>query len=115
MDEELPDHSEHIRKATHHLHQQGKDLFLLYSYPGTDDCEIIVNFSEHSETAPTALLPSHKSPSGASVKPGSQDVQEKEPSVLVQTPVGHTPGVWHSSMSERQKKRIRLAIGYRTK
>lgn len=61
-------------------------------------------------------VPSHESPSGASVKPWLQGMQEKEPSVLVHTPVGHTPGVWHSSMSERQKKkRIRLEIGYRTK
>lgn len=57
--------------------------------------------------------PSHERPLGATVKPGSQATQEKEPSVLVQTPVGHAPGIWHSSMSEEQTKEERLAIGYR--
>lgn len=56
--------------------------------------------------------PSHESPLGAAVKPGSQAVQEKEPSVLVQTPVGHAPGIWHSSVSEKQEKTARLDTGY---
>lgn len=61
-------------------------------------------------------LPSHESPLGATLKPGSQAMQEKEPSMLVQMPMGHTPGVWHSLMSERQKKtKKRLAIGYHLK
>lgn len=65
--------------------------------------------------------PSHERPLGATVKPGSQAMQVKEPSVLVQTPVGHTPGVWHSSISKKKKKMMktdkkkmkkRLVIGY---
>lgn len=56
----------------------------------------------HQPQITNGAAPSHEWPPGAAVKPGSQAVQEKEPSVLVQTPVGHAPGVWHSSMSRKQ-------------
>lgn len=72
---------------------------------GTDDDESDctgINFGDRSEppTVCSGGLPSHERPSGATAKPGVQAVQEKEPAVLVQTPVGHAPGVWHSSISE---------------
>lgn len=66
-----------------------------------NDLREIINVGDHSEL-PALHPPSHVRPLYATAKPGSQAVQEKEPSVLVQAPVGHAPGFWHSSMSNGQ-------------
>lgn len=57
-------------------------------------------------TLPTGrgLLPSQLLPRGLGRKPLSQSLQEKEPTVLVQTPVGQTPGKAHSSRSRQIDK-----------
>lgn len=42
-------------------------------------------------------------------------MQEKEPSVLVQTPDGQTPGVWHSFMSEKKKEKVSCRSSFEAK
>ena len=87
MDDKFPDHSKQARGSTQHL-------------------IILLNWKKKTHQWPQwaahCTVPSHKSPLGATVKPGSQAMQEKEPTILVQTPMGQTPRVWHSSMSETE-------------
>ncbi len=53
LGEELPDHSEHVRKVMHHLHQQVMTTYCAGTDDGENDTDII-NSSDHSEP-PTVL------------------------------------------------------------